>query len=67
MITTQREARAEFWRQHPDLDRRKIPHYSGKGTMYTTDTRVAFVDWIDYMSKSGQITDRVAQNVTLGG
>lgn len=67
MITTQREARAEFWRQHPNLNRKKIRNYSGNGTMYTTDTRVAFVDWLDAMSKNGEITDRVAQNVTLSG
>ena len=67
MITTQREARAEFWRQNPDLDRKKIPNFRGNGTMYTTDTRVAFVDWLDAMSRAGQITDRVVKTVTLEG
>jgi len=66
MITTQREARAAFWAAHPGIDRKKIPHYSGKGTMYTTDTRVAFVDWLDAMHRDGRISDNVARLVTLG-
>ena len=59
MITTQAELRCEFWRQHPNLDRKKV-----KGD-YKTDTRVAFCDFIEHMVRSGQISDALAQRATL--
>lgn len=65
VVTTQRELRRLFWEQHPDLPRKKIPNYSGNGTMYRTDTRCAWCDWIDALSKSGEITQELAQRATL--
>ena len=59
MITTQAELRREFWRQHPNLDRKKV---NGD---YKTDTRVAFCDFIDHMARSGEISDALAQRATL--
>jgi hypothetical protein len=64
-ITTQRELRRAFWAQHPQLDRRKIRNYAGNGTMYRTDTRCAWCDFIDAMSRSGEISDDLAQRATL--
>jgi hypothetical protein len=64
-ITNQRDLRRAFWDQHPTLSRRKITNYSGNGTMYVTDTRVAFVDWLDAMCKSNQISQELAQRATL--
>jgi hypothetical protein len=64
-ITTQRELRREFWRQHPKLSRRKIPNYSGNGTMHVTDTRCAWCDWLDAMARNGEISDSLAQRATL--
>jgi hypothetical protein len=51
---------------HPDLPRRRIPNYSGSGTMYPTDTRCAFVDFLDVLSKSGDISQELAERATLG-
>ena len=65
MITTQRELRRRFWQEHSDLPRRKIPNYSGNGTMHVTDTRCAFCDWLDYMAKSGEISQALADRATL--
>lgn len=65
MITNQKELRALFWEQHPNLDKKRIRDYSGKGLMYVTDTRCTFVDWVDYMQRSGQITEAMADKVTL--
>lgn len=65
MITTQKELRREFWAQHPHLPRRKIKNYSGNGTMYPTDTRCAWCDWLDSMKKAGQISDSLAYRATL--
>ena len=65
MITTQKELRRLFRQEHPNLDYRKITNYSGNGKMFKTDTRVAFTDWLDYMSKSGQISQALAERATL--
>jgi hypothetical protein len=64
---TSREVRRAFWRDHPHLSRRKITDYSGTGKMYTTDTRCAFVDYVDALSKSGLVSEAVANRVTLSG
>lgn len=64
-ITNQRALRRAFWSDHPNLDRRKITDYSGNGKMYRTDTRCAFTDYVDHMSKSGTISPELAQRVTL--
>lgn len=65
-ITSAKAVRAAFWRDHPGLSRKKIPNYSGNGTMYVTDTRVAFTDYVDMLSRDGRISQRLAQSVTLG-
>ena len=65
MITTQKELRRAFWEQHPHLPRRKIKNYSGNGTMYPTDTRCAWVNWLDCMKKDGQISDSLAYRSKL--
>jgi hypothetical protein len=65
MMTTQKQIRAEFWAAHPTLSRRKIRDYAGTGRMYTTDTRCAFVDFVDYLQTSGQISESLANRATL--
>lgn len=65
MITTQKELRRVFRKHHPDLDFRKIKNYSGNGTIYKTDTRCAWVDFVDSMSRDGQITQELAERATL--
>ena len=64
-ITTQKQLRKEFWETFPELSRRKIKNYAGTGTMHTTDTRCAFVDWVDTLSKDGDIFPDLAERVTL--
>lgn len=63
--TTQREVRAAFWKAHPKADRKKIPNYAGNGTMHVTDTRCAFSDFVDFLSKSDDIGQALAERVTL--
>lgn len=65
MLTTQRQVRAAFWAAHSDAERRRIPSYSGRGTMHVTDTRCAFADFVDYLSKAGEISHALAHRVTL--
>ncbi len=64
-ITNQRALRAAFWAAHPQLPRRRIRDYSGKGLMYPTDTRVTFVDWIDRLQRDGVVSSDLADRATL--
>jgi hypothetical protein len=65
MLTTQKQIRAAFWQAFPDLPRRKIPDHSGNGTMYPTDTRCAFVDFVDSLCRNGEISAQLADRATL--
>jgi hypothetical protein len=62
---TARQVRRLFWETFPELPRRRIADYSGHGKMYPTDTRCAFVDFVDYLVKDGQISPRTADTITL--
>lgn len=59
-ITTQRQLRAAFWREHPDLVRRP-----GGQNAQPTDTRVAFVDYVEHLARLGAIPETLAQRATL--
>ena len=66
--TTQAQIRAAFWeyaRGMQGVSRKKITSYDEKGKMYNTDTRSAFVFFVDYLAKSGQISSELAARVTL--
>jgi hypothetical protein len=63
--TTQAQIRAAFWDAHPDADRRKIKDYAGTGQMHVTDTRCAFVDFLDMLRRDGHITEALANRATL--
>ena len=65
-ITTQKALRKEFWATFPDLPRKKITDYSGKGKMYCTDVRVTFCDWLDALSKNGDVSQELVERATLG-
>lgn len=64
-ITTQKELRREFWETFPELPRDRITDYSGNGKMYRTDTRCSFCDWVDALSKGGDISQELAARATL--
>ena len=63
--TSQAQLRAAFWEAHPDLPRRRIRSYSGKGLMFPTDTRTAWVDWIDGLQRNREISDELANRATI--
>ena len=68
MITNQKDLRRAFWQAHednPNVTRRRITNYSGNGKMHNTDTRCAWCDWIDAMSKDGTISQELASRATL--
>jgi hypothetical protein len=64
--TNQKQIRAAFWdsaQYHINCDtitRRKLSNGD-----HTTDTRCAFVDFVDMLARDGQISEALAQRVTL--
>jgi hypothetical protein len=70
MMTTQKQIRAEFWAAHPTADRKRYPardwtHEDKLSRDYCTDTRCAFVDFVDVLHSNGQISEALANRVTL--
>ncbi len=66
-ITNQRTLRSVFWAQHPHLDEQaRAAGIRSKGqNAQSAFTRCTFVDWIDYMQRSGQISEALADRATL--
>jgi hypothetical protein len=60
-ITNQEDLRSAFWAAHPHLTRKG----NQRQNSYPTDTRVAFVEYVDQMCRSGQISDALARRATL--
>ena len=66
--TTQKQVRSAFWRDHagmPGITSRRITNYAGNGKMHNADTRCAFCDYVDALSKCGAISQDLAQHITL--
>jgi hypothetical protein len=63
-ITTQKELRVAFWETKPygHLQLRKS---SRNQNDYPTDTRVAWVDFVDAMARDGTISEKLAERATL--
>lgn len=61
-ITTKKQIREEFWASNFVG---VIRHPGWTQNDYPTDTRVAFVDYIDYLRRSGYISEELAQRATL--
>lgn len=65
-LTTQEEISAEFWRAHgATVPRAQVRNYAGDGLMWPTDTRCAFVDFLDSLSRDGRVSPALAQRATL--
>jgi len=66
-MRTQKELRKNFWNYLQDID----PELYTKGKRskrqneQITDIRCSFVDYLDYLNRDGQITDKQANNYTL--
>jgi len=59
--TTQKQIRAAFREQNPNLD---FSRYS-KDIRYCADTRMAFCDFIESLARNNQISDTLAHRATL--
>ena len=62
-MKTQKEVRQLFWKSFPVFK----PEYRVKKRQndYRTDIRCAFVDFVDDLRRSGEITEKQAHNYTL--
>lgn len=67
MITNQKQIRALFWESFPSLKSaaRKRGTLSKGQNAQNCDTRTAFVDFVDSLAKSGKISEKLANKVTL--
>ena len=59
-FTTQKQIRRNFWLNHPETNKKRS--YSGD---YCTDTRCAFVDYVERLHRTGVISEALAYRVTL--
>lgn len=60
-MTTQKQIRASFWHAFPQFTR--IP--GQKQNSYSATIRSAWTDWVDYLQKSEQISEALANRATL--
>jgi hypothetical protein len=60
MITNEKDLRRAFWESHPNASKRTL-----RDGDYVTDTRIAFVEYVDALARDGVITEELAQRVTL--
>ena len=67
IMTTQAQVRAAFWRNHPHFDEqaRAAGIRSKRQNEQCATVRCTFVDYVDALSKSGEISQELAQRVTL--
>lgn len=61
--TTQKQVRAAFWSAFED--NHTVSRKKGRDGDYLTDTRCAFVDYVDALEKNGEISEDLAHKVTL--
>ena len=60
-MRTQSEVRSSFWDNNPIFQRK--PGWSQND--YHADIRAAFVDYVDLLVRTGDITEALSQRVTL--
>ena len=60
-ITTQAALRKEFWSVYTEHPQRVGVTQND----YNTDTRVAWIDFVDYMARAGSISQALASRATL--
>lgn len=62
-MKTIKEVRGTFWEHYKEFK----PEFrkSKRQNEYRTDIRCAFVDYVDWLCKDGQISDALAKRATL--
>jgi hypothetical protein len=66
-MTTQKQIRAAFWQSFPHFEEqaREAGILSKRQNHHCATVRCSFVDFVDSLEKSGQISDSLASRVTL--
>lgn len=66
MLTTQAQVRRSFWgcAQYDEAKEKRLKR-AREGKDYRTDVRCAFVDYVDALCRSGEISEGLAFRVTL--
>ena len=62
-MRTFKEVRASFWNAHPQFKSEYRKTYTQN--QYRVDIRCAWVEWLDHLLKSNQITEKQCNRVTL--
>lgn len=65
IYTTESQVRTAFWQEYPELSDKKIKGFMPFERMYTCDTRTAFVNFVDNLSRAGYISLKLTQAATL--
>lgn len=67
MITNQKTLRAAFWAAYPDFEfqAREAGIFSKRQNHHCATVRCSWVDFVDSMQKSGQISEKLAFRATL--
>jgi hypothetical protein len=66
-MKTQKEVRENYWMMLKEVKPELAAQRRSKKRQneYCADIRMIFVDWVDNLHRDGQITDSLAQRVTL--
>ena len=66
-MTTQKEIRASFWKSSPSLELHALKWgiKTSPQNRHNAETRTAFVDFVDSLEKSGEISEKLANRVAL--
>jgi len=66
-MTTQKQIRSSFWAANPDFEfqAREAGIFSKGQNAQCATVRCEFVDYVDCLAKSGQISQKLANRVTL--
>lgn len=67
MMTNQKQVRAAFWEAHPSFDHQARDagiRFKSQNHQCAT-VRCAFVDFVDSLARNGEISEALAERVTL--
>lgn len=65
MYKTQKQVREAFWDIADSMNGDGITRRKFSDGSYSTETRCAFVDFVDHLARNGEISEALAQRVTL--
>jgi hypothetical protein len=66
-MTNQKQVRASFWQSFPSLELHALKWgiKTSPQNRHNAETRTAFVDFVDSLQRSGDISEKLANRVTL--